>query len=129
MSHQTPENLKYSKEHEWAKIEGDIMTIGITDFAQSSLGDIVFMELPDIDSTFSKGDSFGVVESIKSVSDLYSPVSGTVVEAHTDLADTPELCNSAPYDSWMIKIKMDNPSEAEELLNSKDYESFCADSE
>jgi glycine cleavage system H protein len=125
MAHQTPDNLKYTIEHEWALLEGDVLTLGITDFAQSSLGDIVFMELPETDTTIGKGDSFGVVESIKSVSDLYSPVSGTIVEANTDLADTPEQCNTAPYESWMIKIKLDDPSEVEGLLSVADYQKHC----
>lgn len=129
MSHQTPENLKYTKEHEWALVEGDVVTIGITDFAQSALGDIVFMELPEVDTALSQGDSFGVVESIKSVSDLYSPITGTVTESNAELADSPDQCNSAPYESWMIKIKADNPSEIEGLMSAADYQAFCAEQE
>ena len=127
MTHQIPENLKYTEEHEWALLEGDILTIGITDFAQSSLGDIVFMELPEVDTTLTKGDSFGVVESIKSVSDLYSPVTGTIIESNIELADTPEQCNSAPYESWMIKIKLDDASEANDLLSVEAYKKLCTE--
>ena len=129
MSHETPENLKYTKEHEWTLVEGDTVTIGITDFAQSSLGDIVFMELPEVDTSLSKGDSFGVVESIKSVSDLYSPVTGTITESNSELADSPEQCNSTPYESWMIKIKLENNSELDELMSAADYAAFCAEAE
>ena len=121
-----PENLKYSKDHEWVKIDGDIATIGITDFAQTSLGDIVFVELPEVGASLSAGDSFGVVESIKSVSDLYAPVGGEVVERNDELESTPELCNQSPYDgAWMIKVKVSNPEEADDLLGAADYQSLC----
>jgi glycine cleavage system H protein len=128
MEHQTPENLKYTVEHEWALVEGDTLSLGITDYAQSSLGDIVFIELPEVGTEILKGQSFGVVESIKSVSDLYSPVTGTVTESNIDLTDTPELCNSAPYDSWMIKIKLDDSSQTEDLLSAEDYNNHCKES-
>lgn len=120
-----PSNLKYTKDHEWALVEGDVVTVGITDFAQDSLGDIVFVELPEAGTTVAKEDSFGVVESIKSVSDLYSPVSGEVVESNADLPDSPESCNSNPYESWMIKIKVSNPSELDELMSPEDYNKLC----
>ena len=103
MASQIPENLKYTKEHEWSCIDGDVATIGITDFAQSQLGDIVFVELPEVGSNLDEGATFGVVESIKSVSDLYAPLSGEVVEINEDLTDSPEKCNEAPYESWFIK--------------------------
>lgn len=122
---QIPENLRYTEEHEWVLVEGEQATIGITDFAQSSLGDIVFVELPEAGSSLNAGATFGVVESIKSVSDLYSPVSGEVVEANEELTNTPELCNQAPYESWMIKIKMTNVSEVEKLMNAQEYDNYC----
>lgn len=127
MSHQVPTDLRYTKEHEWIKIEGEIATIGITDFAQSALGDIVFVELPEIGVSLDKESAFGVVESIKSVSDLYAPVSGEVVERNEDLESQPELCNNEPYNSWMIKVKLNNESELEELLTSDAYQSLCKD--
>ncbi len=121
-----PENLLYTEEHEWIKIEGDIATIGITDFAQNALGDIVFVELPEVGTTYSKGDSFGAVESIKSVSDLFVPLSGEVIERNDALEDGPELCNQSPYDeAWMIKIKMSDLSEKETLLDAPKYTAHC----
>ena len=125
MSHQTPENLKYTKEHEWAKYEEGILTVGITDFAQSSLGDIVYVELPEAGDSIEFGGAFGVVESIKSVSDLYSPVSGEIVEVNKDLEATPELCNQNPYDSWMIKVKVNSQEEVDKLLSHNDYQEHC----
>lgn len=122
-----PAELKYTKEHEWAKIEGDIVTIGITDFAQSSLGDIVFVELPEVGKTLSSHQTFGVVESIKSVSDLYSPLAGTVVESNQDLVNSPELCNAQPYgNAWMIKLKLSNASELNSLLSASDYQNYLS---
>ena len=125
MSHNTPEDLKYSKEHEWTKTEGDVVTIGITDFAQSALGDIVFVEVPEVGTSVEKGASFGVVESIKSVSELYSPVSGEVVESNGDLDGTPESINSDAYGSWMVRIKISNPSELDELMDASAYAEYC----
>ncbi|MBT7608953.1 MAG: glycine cleavage system protein GcvH [Bacteriovoracaceae bacterium] len=125
MAHQTPDHLKYTIEHEWALLEDDVLTLGITDFAQSSLGDIVFMELPDVDTKIGKGESFGVVESIKSVSDLYSPVTGTIIESNSDLVETPEQCNTAPYKSWLIKVKLADVSEIDTLLSVTDYHKHC----
>ncbi|EPZ50488.1 glycine cleavage system H protein [Bacteriovorax sp. BAL6_X] len=120
-----PTDLKYTKEHEWAKIEGDILTVGITDFAQNSLGDIVFVELPEVGQEFSKDDTFGVVESIKSASDLYIPISGTITEINEELPDSPDNLNSEPYESWMIKVKMSNQDELSDLLSNEEYESLC----
>ncbi|RZF22960.1 glycine cleavage system protein GcvH [Halobacteriovorax vibrionivorans] len=120
-----PTELKYTKEHEWVKAEGDIVTVGITDFAQNSLGDIVFVELPEVGQEFSKDDTFGVVESIKSASDLYLPVSGVVTEVNEELPDAPDSLNSDPYDSWMVKVKMTNQDELSDLLSNEDYESLC----
>ena len=125
MANQIPEELKYTIEHEWIKIDGDVATVGITDYAQSALGDIVFVELPEVGTTLEKGVSFGVVESIKSVSDLYSPISGEVLESNENLADSPETINQGAYDAWMIKVKMGNPSEVEELLSPADYQTKC----
>ena len=120
------ENLKYTKDHEWIKIDGEIATVGITDFAQNALGDIVFVELPDSGEQINIGDTFGVVESIKSVSDLLSPLTGEVIEKNENLEESPELCNESPYENaWMIKIKMSDTSELEGLLNDSDYQKIC----
>lgn len=127
MAHNIPADLKYTKDHEWAKIEGDLVTIGITDYAQSALGDIVFVELPEAGKELAAHQTFGVVESIKSVSDLYSPVSGNVVESNSALPNSPELCNAEPYQgAWMIKVKLSNMSELDSLLSAADYEKFLA---
>ncbi len=120
-----PEGLKYTKEHEWARIEGNRVVVGITDFAQEELGDVVFVELPEPGATVAAEGTFGVVESVKAVSDLYCPVSGTVVEINTDLEDHPELVNDAPYeDGWMIVIEASNSAEFNELLSAADYLSY-----
>ena len=127
MSNNIPAELKYTKDHEWMKIEGDTAIIGITDFAQSALGDIVFVELPEVGKTLNHHQTFGVVESIKSVSDLFSPVAGTILEINNDLINAPELCNAEPYgNAWMIKIKLSNPSEVNSLLSASDYQNFLA---
>jgi glycine cleavage system H protein len=126
MAYQTPNTLKYTKEHEWAKLEGDVLTVGITDFAQSALGDIVFVELPEVGRELSEGQTFGVVESIKSVSDLFSPLEGVVVESNKDLEGAPEQLNGAPYDSWMIKIKLNDPSKFNALLDVNGYTDYCS---
>lgn len=127
MAHNIPADLKYTKDHEWTKIEGDTIAVGITDFAQSALGDIVFVELPEVGKVLAAHQSFGVVESIKSVSDLYSPISGTVVEVNSGLQNTPELCNAEPYGAaWMIKVKLSNTQELNSLLSAADYEKFLS---
>lgn len=127
MAQNIPADLKYTKDHEWTKIDGDTVVIGITDFAQSALGDIVFVELPEAGKVLTAHQTFGVVESIKSVSDLYSPVSGTVLEVNSGLQNSPELCNSEPYGSaWMIKVKLSNTQEINSLLSASDYESFLS---
>jgi glycine cleavage system H protein len=127
MTQKIPAELKYTKEHEWLKVENDVATIGISDFAQSALGDIVFVELPEVGKDLKSHQTFGVVESIKSVSDLYSPVSGTVVEINTGLVNSPELCNAEPYSgAWMIKVKLSNPAELNSLLSATDYSSFLS---
>ena len=127
MAHNIPADLKYTKDHEWTKVEGDTVIVGITDFAQSALGDIVFVELPEVGKTLAAHQAFGVVESIKSVSDLYSPISGTVVEINSGLINTPELCNAEPYGSaWMIKVKVSNTQEVNALLSPLDYQNFLS---
>jgi glycine cleavage system H protein len=120
-----PEDLKYTKEHEWARLEGNIVAIGITDYAQENLGEIVYVELPEEGAEFSQGEAFGVVESTKAVSDLYSPVSGTVVEINDSLVDNPEIINEDPYeDGWIIRVEMSDPSELDRLLSTSDYATF-----
>ena len=117
-----PANLKYTKDHEWVCIEGDVATIGITDFAQKELGDIVYVEVETLDQTMHKDDVFGTVEAVKTVSDLFLPLSGEITDFNDDLESTPETVNSDPYGKgWMIKIKISNPSEIEELLSSDAY--------
>lgn len=123
-----PENLLYTKEHEWAKIENDIATVGITDYAQSELGDIVFVELPQVGDTVTKDESFGTIEAVKAVSDLYAPVSGTVTEVNDTLDEIPETVNQSPYkDGWMIKIRMTDASEKDQLLSPDDYKKLIAE--
>tara|TARA_R110000868_G_scaffold100128_1_gene275345 strand:+ start:10458 stop:10844 length:387 start_codon:yes stop_codon:yes gene_type:complete len=121
MSHNIPNDLKYTSDHEWAKIDNDVATIGITDFAQNALGDIVFVELPQVGATLDKGATFGVVESIKSVSDLYAPVDGEVLEVNSALESSPEDINQNPYESWIVKIQLKNPKQAQELLSADKY--------
>jgi glycine cleavage system H protein len=120
-----PEELQYTEEHEWVLVEGDIVTVGITDFAQDALGDVVFVELPQVGTILEAGKPFGVVESVKAVSDIYAPVSGEVVEINEDLPDTPEVINTSPYeDGWMIKIKVADPAEIKDLLDAEAYQEF-----
>ncbi len=120
-----PEDLKYTEEHEWVLVEEDIATIGITDFAQDALGDVVFVELPEEGAAVESGKSFGVVESVKAVSDIYAAVSGEVVEVNEELPDTPELVNTSPYeDGWMVKIKLSDTAELDDLLDADGYKSF-----
>jgi glycine cleavage system H protein len=119
-----PANLKYTKDHEWVSIEGDVATIGITDFAQSELGDIVYVEIETVGETFSQEEVFGSVEAVKTVSDLFMPVSGEILEFNEGLESNPEAVNSDPYgEGWMIKVKMSNPSEAASLLDAAGYKS------
>ncbi len=123
-----PEDLKYSKEHEWVLVEGNVATVGITDYAQDQLGDIVFVELPAVGDKVSKEDAFGVVESVKAVSDIYAPVTGKVIEINDDLPDNPEILNEDPYgDAWIIKIEMSDPDEIDDLLTSTEYEEYVAE--
>jgi glycine cleavage system H protein len=117
-----PANLKYTKDHEWVKIEGDVATVGITDFAQKELGDIVYVEVETLDQTLDKDEVFGTVEAVKTVSDLFLPLSGEIIEFNDSLETTPEKVNTDPYgDGWMIKIKVSNDSEVSELLSSDQY--------
>ncbi len=120
-----PEKLKYSNEHEWVRVEGENAYIGITDFAQNELGDIVFVEVETIDETLEKGEAFGTVEAVKTVSDLMLPVSGTILELNEKLEDEPELINKDPYgEGWIVKIKMSNPAEADKMLDAAAYKNL-----
>jgi glycine cleavage system H protein len=117
-----PSDLKYTKEHEWVRVEGDVATIGITEFAQSELGDIVFIDINTIGDSIGQDEIFGAVEAVKTVSDLFMPISGEVLEKNDDLDSSPESVNSDPYGAgWMIKVKMSNPSEMEGLLSAETY--------
>lgn len=121
-----PENLKYTKDHEWVLMEEGIAKVGITDHAQEALGDITFVELPAVGDSFNKGDTFGVVESVKAASDLYIPISGTITEINEELESTPETINGDPYESgWIIKVEVQNAAEAEELLDPAAYQVYC----
>ena len=119
-----PDDLKYSSEHEWARVgNGEVVEVGITHYAQDTLGDVVFVELPEIGSRVDQFDKFGEIESVKAVSDLFSPVSGTVTAVNEELEQSPELCNSDPYgDGWIMEVKLDDPSELEELMDSETYQ-------
>lgn len=120
-----PSNLKYTKDHEWASLEGDIATIGITDFAQKELGDIVYVEVDTLDQTLAKDEIFGTVEAVKTVSDLFLPISGEIVEFNEELEVTPEMVNSDPYGKgWMIKVKVADVAEFEALLSAEDYKAL-----
>jgi glycine cleavage system H protein len=120
-----PSNLKYTKDHEWVSIEGDIATVGITDFAQKELGDIVYVEVETLDQTLSKDEVFGTVEAVKTVSDLFIPLSGEVIEFNDSLESTPEVVNSDPYGKgWMVKVRFSNASEINELLSEEAYKNL-----
>lgn len=120
-----PENLKYTKDHEWLKVEGDTGTIGITEYAQGELGDVVFVELPAVGKMLKQHDSFGTIEAVKAVSDLYAPVSGSVAEINKELEKTPETVNKDPYNAgWMVKIKLSNASEVSGLLDAAAYKAL-----
>ena len=117
-----PVELKYTKDHEWALINGNTITVGITDHAQSALGDIVYLELPEVGRTLKKGETFGVVESIKAVSDLYSPITGKITEIHTDLQNEPAVINKDPHtEGWLIKMELTNPASVHDLMDSDAY--------
>ena len=116
-----PSDVQYTKEHEWVRVSGGQAHIGITDYAQKQLGDVVYLELPDVGKTFNKGDVFGTIESVKAVSELYAPVSGEVVEVNTHLSQHPESVNKDPHASWMIVMKLSNPADAGDLLDAAAY--------
>ena len=123
-----PSGLKYSREHEWVRVEENTALIGITDFAQAELGDVVYVELPEVGSEVEANNTFGVVESVKAVSDLFAPVSGVVTEVNTTLEDEPELVNSDPYeDGWMIRVAMKDESELNDLLEADSYRAYTAE--
>ena len=120
-----PEDLHYSKDHEWVRVEGDVAVVGITDYAQNSLGDVVYVELPKAGEEFAANESFGSVESVKAVSEVFSPVSGAVAEVNEALNDEPEKVNGDPYgEGWMIKVRMSNSGEVDSLLTAAEYEDF-----
>lgn len=120
-----PSELKYTKDHEWLKMEGDVAVVGITDFAQDALGDVVFINLPQEGDAVTAGESFGDVESVKAVSDVMSPVSGTICAVNSELDDAPENLNTDPYGSWIIKV--DGITDTEDLMDAAAYEAFCAE--
>ena len=122
-----PADRKYTKEHEWIQVNGNAATVGITDYAQESLGDIVFVETPKVGAELTVGKTFGTVESVKAVSDLFAPASGTVTEVNGDLAASPEKVNKDPHGSWMLKMTLKNPAELDSLLSAADYEKFVAE--
>ncbi len=125
-----PENLRYSKDHEWIGVNGDIATIGITDYAQHSLGDVVYIDMPRVGDAFGTHEAFGSVESVKAVSEIFTPVAGEVVEVNVGVNDAPESVNNDPYGAgWMIKLKMANPGEADAMFSAVEYEEYLAASE
>lgn len=122
-----PANYRYTKDHEWVSVQGDIASVGITDYAQHELGDVVFVELPKPGARLEAGKSFGTVESVKAVSEIYAPVSGEVTEANQDLQNAPEKINSDPHGAaWLVKLRLSNPAEANALMDAKAYEAFIA---
>ncbi len=122
----TLEGLYYSESHEWVKVEGNVAIIGITDFAQHAMGDLSYVDMPEVDDELEKGEEFGAVESVKAASDLYSPVSGTVIEINEELEDAPELLNQDAFANWIVKVEMSDPSELEALMDAAAYEAMCA---
>ncbi len=125
-----PEGLKYTKEHEWIKVEGEIGIVGITDYAQNELSDIVFVELPEVGQKVEKGERVATLEAVKTVADVYSPVTGEVVEINEKLSDQPDLINSDPYgEGWIVKIKIENPEELNKLLSAEDYRKLIEEEE
>jgi len=122
-----PADLKYTKEHEWVRMDGDVGTVGITDYAQDQLGDIVLVDLPGVGTSVSYMEKFGEIESVKAASELFSPVTGEVVEINAALAESPELVNDEPYEGgWMLRVRLTDPAEADKLLTAADYEQFLA---
>ena len=125
----TPADLKYARTDEWLRLEGDTGTVGLTDYAQDALNDIVFVELPEVGTKLARGAEFGTVESVKAASELVMPVAGTVTEVNTALEDAPEQINSDPFGAWIIKIKLDGPADTSDLLDADTYAAYCADRE
>lgn len=119
------EGLHYAESHEWVKVDGDIAIVGISDYAQHALGNIVYVDMPEVDDEVEAGEDFGAVESVKAASDLISPISGEVVEVNEELEDTPEAINADAFSTWIIKVKMSNPAEVEALLDAAAYEKLC----
>jgi glycine cleavage system H protein len=119
-----PADLKYTKEHEWVRVDGTTGVVGITDFAQQQLGDVVYVELPEVGSTITAGQVFGTIESVKAVSELFAPVSGEVTEVNTSLKDRPDYVNSKPHETWMVKVNMNNSSELASLMDAGAYETL-----
>ena len=123
-----PKEYLYSKEHEWVEVDGDVCTLGITEFAQNELGEVVYVELPEPGSTYAAGDEIGSIESVKAVAEVYTPVSGEIVEINEELIDTPEMVNENPHDdAWLVKIRLSEPSELEDLMSAEAYEELIAD--
>jgi len=122
-----PADLKYTKDHEWIRVDGDIGTVGITNFAQLQLGDVVYVDLPEVGKSLKAGDTFGTIESVKAVSELYAPVAGEVTEINTGLKDKPEQVNTKPHEAWMIKVRLSNPSEAASLMDAAAYQSLTGE--
>jgi glycine cleavage system H protein len=122
-----PKNLKYHREHDWARVEGDTAVFGLTDYAQETLGDIVFIELPEVGTDVGAGSSYAEVESVKAVSDVYAPLSGSVVEVNEEVVDAPEIINESPYeDGWLIKVRLSDPSEIDDLMSADEYNELLA---
>jgi glycine cleavage system H protein len=122
-----PAELRYTKDHEWIRVDGDTGLVGITDFAQRQLGDVVYVDLPEVGTKLSPGQSFGTIESVKAVSELYAPVSGEVIEVNTALKNHPEQVNSQPHSAWMIKVRLSNPNEVNALADAAAYQSLTAE--
>ena len=121
-----PADLKYTKDHEWMRVSGDVAEVGITDYAQEQLGDVVFVELPDVGRQIKAGESFGSIESVKAVSELFAPAAGEIIEVNPYLKDHPEAVNSKPHETWMVKIKLSDPNSSSGLLDSAGYEGLIA---
>jgi glycine cleavage system H protein len=125
-----PKNLKYHREHDWARVEGDVAVFGLTNYAQETLGDIVYIELPEVGADVTAGTAYAEVESVKAVSDVYAPLSGSVVEVNEEVVDAPELINESPFeDGWLIKIRVADPSEIDDLMSAEEYEELISEEE
>jgi len=125
----SPQDLKYTKSHEWVRVDGEIATIGVTDYAQSELGDITYLELPDVGGSVSGGEPFGVVESVKAASDIYTPIDGEVIERNEDAIAAPDVVNSSPYEgAWLIRVRVSDPAQLEQLMSAEEYEELLKNS-